>query len=304
MALLYRVVYLDTRDVAAVATTVRAAADAGYTHILLAFLVGGAAFDAAAAWAALDASTRQAAVAYANARGAKVMLCAGGSTDTDWYGTAAADYGETAAQWAVDYDLDGVDFDIENIDFGFGAGALTPAQTVQWLTDCNTAARAILGVNRVITHSPQAPYFAQIGVEGPNFFCGTTGGYTAVEGADFYNVQFYNQGADTFETYATIFEEYQGWSVAEINGYGVPLTKIVVGKPLLEADASNGYISPLDETVFVAQAIATLGWRTGIASWQWKASDSPALLQLLSVISCGPVYPSYLRTNGSRRRAF
>ncbi len=55
----------------------------------------------------------------------------------------------------------------------------------------------------------------------------------------------------------------------EINSYaGVPLEKIVIGKPLDADAAANGYMtaSALAECVTQAEA---LGWNAGVMFWEW-----------------------------------
>lgn len=62
--------------------------------------------------------------------------------------------------------------------------------------------------NHIITHAPQAPYF-----------CGQhykNGAYTTVHRQvghliNFYNVQFYNQGNTTYDTYHKLFLESGGY---------------------------------------------------------------------------------------------
>ncbi len=58
---------------------------------------------------------------------------------------------------------------------------------------------------------------------------------------DFYNVQFYNQGETTYDSFEKLFVvsggHFPGTSVKEICERGVPLNKIVVGKPALQSDA-------------------------------------------------------------------
>jgi hypothetical protein len=57
------------------------------------------------------------------------------------------------------------------------------SQTIAWLVDATTAARAALGPSAVITHAPQAPYFGRIGSAQPNPWTLTSGGYSAVYAA-------------------------------------------------------------------------------------------------------------------------
>jgi hypothetical protein len=64
---------------------------------------------------------------------------------------------------------------------------------------------------------------------------------------DFYNVQFYNQGDTHYDTYEGLFLNsggfFTGTAVKEIISRGIPPKKIVVGKPVTPADATNsGYM--------------------------------------------------------------
>lgn len=70
-----------------------------------------------------------------------------------------------------------------------------------WLIDFQRKLRQILP-NHIITHAPQAPYFDK------DFY--KNGAYFNVHKAvgdtiDFYNIQFYNQGSNRYDTYETLF---------------------------------------------------------------------------------------------------
>lgn len=62
--------------------------------------------------------------------------------------------------------------------------------------------------NHIISHAPQAPYFAS-----ENY---RNGAYIAVDkqagsAIDFYNIQFYNQGDTTYDTFEKLFVESDGY---------------------------------------------------------------------------------------------
>lgn len=67
---------------------------------------------------------------------------------------------------------------------------------------------------------------------------------------DWYNVQFYNQGDNSYDSFEKLFIEsgrwFYGTSYKEIiEKAGVPLNKIVLGKPATKGDAYNtGYTDP------------------------------------------------------------
>jgi hypothetical protein len=285
-------VYLDARDVnwANVSDTVARAVDAGFNMVLLAFWLGGGAgaVDAAGAWGALPPAARAATLAYAHSKGAVVLASAGGATDEPYASTPGAAYGQRAAAWAVSAGLDGLDLDLEGFAPGFAYPPLTTAQTVAWLVDASKAARAVLCPWRLLMHAPQAPYFGAPG--SPTSWAGPTGGYTAVWGGtgpgvvDWFGVQAYNQGPGCYTSAAGLFTRSgadcpgcPGTSLGEIAGYGVPLNRLVVGKPLVAGvDAGSGWVSAGNLGAYFAQAAAAQGWAGGGFVWQWSASAAPA----------------------------
>jgi chitinase len=102
--------------------------------------------------------------------------------------------------------------------------------------------------NHLISHAPQAPYFSTTQYR--------NGGYITVNKQvgttiDFYNVQFYNQGGTTYDSYDALFKVSIGWStgtaVKQMIDAGIPSNKIVVGKPATPSDASNtGFVNNVD----------------------------------------------------------
>lgn len=128
-----------------------------------------------------------------------------------------------------------------------------------------------------MTHAPQAPYF----IGQPRY---PHGAYVAVHAAvgdliDWYNVQFYNQGNSQYNTYQELFVHstgsFPGTAVKNIHeDAGVPLEKIVIGKPVGPGDATNtGLVDALSLGQWAAQGRQELGWEAGIMTWQY-ASDS------------------------------
>ena len=91
---------------------------------------------------------------------------------------------------------------------------------------------------------------------------------------DFYNIQFYNQGSTRYESYTTLFEVAEGWStgttVREIWNAGIPLSKIVVGKPITKAGVVNSGFVPMDQLAsFFQQAKSNGILPRGFMGWQW-----------------------------------
>ena len=124
-----------------------------------------------------------------------------------------------------------------------------------WLIAFTKAYRAA-SPDTILAHAPQAPYFSATYYK--------NNGYNKVHKEvgsmiDFYFVQFYNQGDTSYETYTELFTKatgpFAGTSVKEIASRGVPLQKIVVGKPIVKADAVNsGYVAQSDLGAWAARA--------------------------------------------------
>lgn len=106
------------------------------------------------------------------------------------------------------------------------------------------------------------------------------GSYTSVDNKaqiDFYNLQYYNQGAECYNTYDGLFNtscaNFPKTSVSNIANAGVPLNKLVVGKPMLESDAGNGYVDPSVLGQWFNQARSQLSWDAGVMTWQWHGQS-------------------------------
>jgi len=198
----------------------------------------------------------------------KVLVSAFGATEFPT--TAGDDPVQTAqalAQFVIDNKLDGVDLDYEdNTAMDSGAG-------VNWIINCTLTLRQLLPASSgyIITHAPQAPYFM------PSY---AQGGYLTVDqqagsAINWYNVQFYNQGNSAYSTYNTLFVSSDGWagdtSVSQMAANGIPLAKIVVGKPVTAADADNtGYVDPNTLASFFSQALSQTSWSAGVMGWEYS----------------------------------
>lgn len=236
--------------------------DSGYNLVVLAFLVEGAVRDAVEAWSQMSAAVQQSTVNYAHSKGARIIIAAGGATDTPYGIFSGTAYGTAAANFAKNNKLDGVDFDLENFGTNFQSAGMSTANTIKWVVDATNAARSILGSSAIITHAPQTPYF------------GSSNGwadayhtiYAQAPSINYFLVQYYNNGLAT--TYASIFTDNNGKTVTNIAAGGIPLNKIVVGKPVNSADG-NEWISAATFRTFVTQAKTNLGWNGGVMGWQW-----------------------------------
>lgn len=86
-------------------------------------------------------------------------------------------------------------------------------------------------------------------------------------------MQFYNQGSECYADYQGTFQQscttFPSTSVGEIVAAGVPLHKLLLGKPVTSSDASNGYLDPTAINAIVRQAASEMGWNAGIMGWQW-----------------------------------
>lgn len=123
--------------------------------------------------------------------------------------------------------------------------AMNSAQAVSWIVELQMELRNLLPSPYIISHAPVAPWFTSA-----NDY--SDGSYVSIhqqvgDSIDFYSVQFYNQGPDQYVSCETLItdsgSEWPSTSVFEINSHaGVPLDKIVIGKPLEPGSASNGYV--------------------------------------------------------------
>lgn len=252
-----------------------------YTVINLSFWLNSGPADAAEVWAdpltyvgtnnpwgQSNSDIQLAWVKAYHSVGQKVLVSAFGATE--WPTTSGEDPVQTAqalAQFVKDNQLDGVDLDYEDntaMDSGVG---------VNWIVNCTNTLRSLLPASSgyIITHAPQAPYFMSSYAQG---------GYLTVNkqaGAaiNWYNVQFYNQGSSDYSTYDTLFNSADGWAngtaVTQIAAAGVPMSKIVVGKPVTPADADNtGYVDVNTLASFFSQAVSQTSWSAGCMGWEYS----------------------------------
>jgi len=239
-------------------------ADAGYNLILLAFHVAGQPKYASQVWHGLGATTQQNVANYIHNKGGRIVVSAAGSEESPYGKYTGTAYGTAVANFAKSNHLDGVDFDLENIGGNFQSGGMSTSQTVQWIADATNAARNILGANAIITHAPQTPYFGT----NHGFADGYTKVYKAAPSINYLLVQFYNNDGG-LTSFSSIFTSDSGGAVMEIANGGVPLNKIVVGKPVASDDADTGYVSPSNLHSFVSQAKSQYGWTGGVMGWVW-----------------------------------
>lgn len=131
-----------------------------------------------------------------NSEGIKLMVSAFGATEFPT--TLKIDpiaCAEKLGNYVLSNNLDGVDIDWEDNQ------AMEAGTGEQWLITFTQRLRAMLP-NHIITHAPQAPYFCAERYK--------NGAYVNIHQQvghliDFYNVQFYNQGDNRYDTYETLF---------------------------------------------------------------------------------------------------
>ncbi|KAJ7733931.1 glycoside hydrolase superfamily [Mycena metata] len=190
-----------------------------------------------------------------------------GSSPTSQDPTTVANH---IANYVKTYSLDAVDIDYED------DPALESAGTaIAWLSTLTTVLRQQLPQGQyILTHAPVAPWFS------PGLW--PRNGYLGVHAAvgnliDWYNVQFYNQGASEYVTCAGLLTASSSvWpesALFQIAANGVPLNKLVIGKGATGADATNGYIDPATLAGCVAQA-KSQGWSAGVMEWQYPNGGS------------------------------
>lgn len=264
--------------------------DQGYNTVIFAFYLGTGPTDAAGTWSKFANGLNSNPVAPGTFSttvppGMKLLVSAGGAT----FNISSVDptaFGTAVGTWAANNNLDGVDFDIENLSPGSATNDPWPAY-IDWISKSTTAAYtsylSVANKAPIITHAPQAPYFGPVG---GSLWAGPTGGYTAIEKAvgkyiSWYNIQFYFGNSGTCYTTtaglttnsASDCATFPGSSINEIISYGVPASKVVVGKPLATY-ATSGFMSNL------AGALNGVSYG-GIMGWQWDNTPATSCATLL-----------------------
>ncbi|ORX37948.1 glycoside hydrolase superfamily [Kockovaella imperatae] len=244
------------------------ASDIGnYNRFILAFWMSDqGAVDDAQAWEQFSDSYRQQVLDEYHAAGIALMVSAFGSTDapTSW-GVDPTQCATDLANWVQQYGLDGVDIDYEDM------SAMNNDQAESWIITFQQTLRQQLGDGYLISHAPVAPWFTSANVYAAGAYVNIW--QTVGDTIDFLNLQFYNQGDIYTDCQSLIFDSGSDWpdtSVMQINSYaGVPLDKIVIGKPNSPNAADNGYMSPDDLATCVSQAV-NQGWNGGVMFWEWE----------------------------------
>ena len=242
--------------------------------------------------------------------GVKVLIAAFGATSFPTsMGIPATACGENLAQFVIDMQLDGVDLDYED------NAAMEAGTAVPWLIEMMEAMVKkfkATGRRYIITHAPQAPYFID-GKYPMNYVAfhqsKFSDGRTVGDYIDSYLVQFYNQGSSAYSTHSALFETSDGWSVGtsvkEIANKGIPLSKIAVGKPITQADATNTGFVPASTLASIIQTARKTGhvWANdtdvgGVMGWKFQSDRQGTWINQLST-AIGNIGTSTPRTSTS-----
>ncbi|KAF5350237.1 hypothetical protein D9758_007838 [Tetrapyrgos nigripes] len=258
----------------------------GYNVFALSFLLTSGPFDKALEWTQLSDADRASIKQQYNAAGISLVVSAFGATDAPT--SAGADPTATAntfANFVKQWGLDGIDIDYEvgkNLTFpvfkrmlnrlpqDFNAFNAQDGSAENWLSTFTTAIRAQLPQGQfIVTHAPVAPWFST--AKFPR-------GYTEVHKnvgnlIDWYNLQFYNQGTTEYTTcdglLTTSSATWPNSALFQIaSNSGVPLDKLVIGKPATSGDANNGFIDPSTLATCANQA-KSQGWNGGVMVWEY-----------------------------------
>ncbi|KAK7451184.1 hypothetical protein VKT23_012516 [Stygiomarasmius scandens] len=218
--------------------------------------------DKAQEWQSLDSGQRKSIKQKYKQAGIKIMASAFGATDAPTQQDPQA-VAKKISDFVIKSELDGIDIDYEDFP------AVDTGKAGDWLIKLTKALRQQLPQGKyLLTHAPVAPWFGKGKL------------YAQVDKAvgkmiDWYNVQFYNQGASAYVDCNGLFNSASdGTAVFQIHkSLGIPLEKLVVGKPAVQKDANNGYMEPSALGKCVAQA-KKQGWNGGVMSWQYPNADS------------------------------
>ncbi|KAI0731318.1 glycoside hydrolase [Earliella scabrosa] len=241
----------------------------GFNVFILSFLMTIGAQDKALEWTLLSAADRATIKSEYAAAGISLMVSAFGATDAPTSNRAdPTQTANTMAAWVKEFGLDGIDVDYED----FNAMDKSDGSAESWIAAFTKQLRTQLPKGQfILSHAPVAPWFSV-----NDLFA--AGAYLKVDETvgdliDWYNVQFYNQGATEYTTCDSLLNKSGGpWpesSVFEIANAGIELNKLVIGKPAQAAgDASSGFIAPATLATCLSQAKAK-GWNAGVMVWEF-----------------------------------
>ncbi|KAK2460267.1 hypothetical protein APHAL10511_007656 [Amanita phalloides] len=261
----------------------------GFNVFNLGFLLTHKPYDNALSWEQLDTDQQTSIKSQYAGAGIKLLASAFGSTERPT--TSGADPIAAAnwmGKWVIDNQLDGIDvcyLDYEAFDKRDGSAK-------DWLISYTQQLRTILPTDRyIVTHAPVAPWFS------PGLWNGE--GYLVVDSVvgnliNWYNVQFFNQGATEYTTCNGLIVEsssaFPQSAAFQIAANGVLLNKIVIGKPATPNDGHSGYMNTTTLASCLSEA-KSFDWSksrrvlygsnvnqvmpaaAGVAVWQYPHAD-------------------------------
>ena len=227
----------------------------------------------------------------------RVMVSAFGSTSNPTSSNIdPTAVGKNLAMFVIENQLDGVDLDYED------NRAMSAGTAVPWLVNMTEAMLQTFssqapGQKFYISHAPQAPYFMD-GKYPQNYvalFNTSISNGIVGDHIDFLNIQFYNQGSSDYLTYETLFVKADGWSpntaLGQIAAKGIPMNKLVIGKPVTPGDVSNtGYV--MQDTLAGIFKTARQGvWSEcskvgGVMNWQFSSDTTAWMKTMEQAIDC------------------